>query len=519
MAEQSIPFQSIGAMLAGHASRHPDKIAIFDLESGNSMDFSNLRDAVERIAALLEKLGVGPGDRVALLCDERIEKILIFLAIWRVGAVACPFHVESGIEHLRAILGHINPTLALLHQDMEHVLPGSDTVIGFGDWNADDQSPGLFSMLAGVPDGAIAGASNKPDDIACIFSTSGTTDRPKCVVWDHLGLWLSGLSTMDMTGMTGDDRILEYRTFSWLSPQIIALMPFLAAGLTIYMARRFSHGRFFDWIRDHDITVAVGIPTVVNMLLSKPVPVTGDDLPSLRLMTSSSAPLAPDQWRAFEKLYKIKLLQFYGASEGGWLCGNRHDRRKVGTAGMPAKHMELAIIDSDGATCAPGMEGEITVRGPQTAVATITPDGIYEDRNGFRLTEPMRCGDLGIMDADGFVTVTGRVKDLIIRGGVNIAPLEIDGVVMRHHKIHEAAAIGIPDDIYGEEVVCYVVLRDNAVLEDGELDAYCKTMLPDVKTPKRFIIAADLPKSDRGKIRRDALKELWSRQQEQEGKS
>ena len=444
MKELAIPFQSIGALLSDHAINHPDKTAIHDLDSGVSMDFAELRGAVERIAAQLEHLGVRPGDRVALLCDERLEKLLNFLAIWRAGAVACPFHVESGIDHLRAILGHINPSLVLLHQDLREILPASDEIIPIGDWNPANQSPGLFSMMAGVPGDAIAAAANKPGDIASIFSTSGTTDRPKCVVWDHLGLWLCGLSTIDFTAMTGEDRILEYRTFSWLSPQIITLMPFLATGLTIYMARRFSRRRFFDWIRDHGITVAVGVPTVINMLLSKPVAVTGDDLPSLRLMTSSSAPLAPDQWRDFEELYKIRLLQFYGASEGGWLCGNRHDNRKLGTAGMPAKHMDLAIIDDDGQICPPGIEGEITIRGPQTAVATIAPDGINEDRSRFRLTERGRCGDLGVMDADGFVTVTGRVKDLIIRGEVNIAPLEIDGVVMRHEKIHEAAAVGTP---------------------------------------------------------------------------
>lgn len=511
MNDMDIPFRPIGELLSGYAARHPDKEAIVDLDAGLSMDFAGLSDAVERIASLLEIRGVGPGDRVALLCDERIEKLLVFLAIWRVGAVACPFHVESGIDHLRAILDHIAPTLVLLHQELDGVLPVSDKIIPFGDWNPDDQSPGLFSMN---PGDHVAAGGNGPHDIACIFSTSGTTDRPKCVVWDHLGLWLSGLSTIHMAGMTGGDRILEYRTFSWLSPQIVTLMPFLATGLTIYMARRFSHGRFFDWIRDHRITVAVGVPTVVNMLLSKPVEITGDDVPSLRLMTSSSAPLAPDQWRAFEALYKIKLLQFYGASEGGWLCGNRHDRRKIGTAGPPAKHMDFAIIDSDGEICPPGVEGEITIRGPQTAVATITPDGIYEDHGPYRLRDRMRSGDLGIMDEDGFVTVTGRVKDLIIRGGVNIAPLEIDGVVMGHAKIHEAAAVGILDDIYGEEVVCYVVPRDGSVLEEGELDAHCRAILPDVKTPKRFITVPDLPKSDRGKIRRDALKELWARREQ-----
>ncbi len=509
MTEMAIPFRPVGELLASHAARHPDKIAIFDLDSGFGLNFAELSDAVERIAALLAAEGVRPGDKIVVLCDERIEKLLVFLAVWRAGAVACPFHVEMSAAHLRAILGFIEPKMVLWHEalDGEALAAGLDVAaIRFGAWPDDD---GLFAMLAHVPDDARADAANDADDIACVFSTSGTTDQPKCVVWDHLGLWQCGLSTLDMTGMTGDDRLLEYRTFSWLSPQIIALMPFLATGLTLYMARHFSHGRFFDWIRDHEITVAVGVPTVINMLLSRPVDIKGADLPSLRLMTSSSAPLAPDQWRRFEDIYGITLLQFYGASEGGWLCGNRHDRHKIGTAGPPARHMDLAIVDGDGATCPAGTEGEITIRGRQTAIATISPDGDYEDRTPFRLGERARTGDLGVMDADGFVTVTGRVKDLIIRGGVNIAPLEIDGVVMRHADVHEAASVGVPDEIYGEEIVCYVVPRDGAAPDAAVLAEHCAGQLPDFKRPRHFRFIDALPKSDRGKIRREALKALW----------
>ena len=512
MNDLAIPFRPVGEALADFAARQPDKTAIFDLDGDGAVTFAELHRAVEKLAVLLQYRGVKPGDRVAVLSDERIEKLLVFLAIWRAGAAACPFHVEMSPDHLRSILGYIAPKLVLWHEDLDGVALSGGTgseAIRFGDWGEPDG--GLFDSLAEIPGEATVTASYGPADTACIFSTSGTTERPKCVIWDHLGLWLCGLSTLDMTGMTGDDRLLEYRTFSWLSPQIIALMPFIETGLTLYIARRFSHGRFFDWIRDHDITMAVGVPTVINMLLSRPVDVTAADLPSLRLMTSSSAPLAPDQWRAFEDKYGIRLTQFYGASEGGWLCGNRHDNRRPGTAGQPAKHMDLAILDPDGDPCPTGIEGEITIRGPQTAVGSISPDGEHQDRTPFRLTERMRTGDLGVMDTDGFVTVTGRAKDLIIRGGVNIAPLEIDGAVMRHADVHEAAAIGIPDPIYGEEIVCYVVPRDGATLDETTLATHCHAALPDFKTPKRFVTIDALPKSDRGKIRREALKEIWAR--------
>ncbi len=131
--------------------------------------------------------------------------------------------------------------------------------------------------------------------MACIFSTSGTADRPKCIEWDHMSLWLCALSSIDFAALGANNRLLEYRAFSWLSPQIVALTPLIQTGLSLYMASKFSRGRFFGWIENHAITVAIGVPTVVNMLLDRPVEIRAGALESLRLMTSSSTPLATDQ--------------------------------------------------------------------------------------------------------------------------------------------------------------------------------------------------------------------------------
>jgi acyl-coenzyme A synthetase/AMP-(fatty) acid ligase len=501
----AIPFRSVGECLSRHAEADPDKTAIHDLARGRSLSFGQLDAITGRLAHLMHDRGAARGDNVAILSDECVEKLLLMMAAWRAGAVACPFHTEIAPDHLRAILRTIAPKLVWWNHDIDGLgltdgLDRKTESFGIGD---ERFRPGG----AATPGGKFTEV-NGPDDLACIFATSGTTDQPKCVAWDHLGLWLCGLSTLDFTAMGPDDRLLEYRTFSWLSPQIVAMMPFLAAGLSLYVAPRFSRGRFFDWIRDHRITVAAGVPTVINMLLAEPVAVTAADLPSLRLMTSSSAPLAPDQWRAFEARYGIKLLQFYGASEGGWLCGNRHDRRKVGTVGPPAKHQDLAILDGDGRPCATGVEGEITIGGRQTAAAAWSSDGGWRDLRGLRHGERFRTGDLGVTDADGFVTVTGRVKDLIIRGGVKIAPLEIDAVVMEHPDVAEAAAFSVPDPIYGEEVACFIVPRPGAKPEADLILAHCASRLPAFKSPKRVYFADALPKNDRGKVRRDALRGL-----------
>lgn len=505
------PFRTLGAAFADFAQRHPSKIAIHSIDQRRSITFAVLRDEVERTAGIMAAHGVGRGSRVAILAGECLEKLVLMFAAWRCGACACPFHAEIQPDHLSGILGVIGPALVVWRRgdlDGAALSMGLDCpVIAFA---ALDERDGFFAERSA---GALppAGAEYGALDEGCIFATSGTTDKPKCVVWDHLGLWLCGLSTIDFTGLGPDDRLLEYRTFSWLSPQIVTFMPFVSLGLSVYMASGFSRSRFFDWVRDHRITVAAGVPTVINMLLDEPVDVAAADIASLRLMTASSAPLAPERWRQFEARYGIKLLQFYGASEGGWLCGNRHDKRKHGTAGPPARHMDLAIVDPHGEICPPGVEGEITIRGAQTALASITVDGVWEDRDGFRITERTRVGDLGVMDDDGFVTVTGRVKDVILRGGVSIAPLEIDAAMMTHPGIHEAAAIGVPDKIWGEEIVCYAVAADGGRPSDADVLAHASRLLAEFKRPRMIVWVDGLPKNERGKVRREALRGLWAK--------
>ncbi len=257
-------------------------------------------------------------------------------------------------------------------------------------------------------------------------------------------------------------------------------------------------------MQKHGITFSAGVPTVLNMLLNKPLGFTAKDIPTLRLMSCSTAPLTAQQWTQFEEMYGVTLLQMYGMSETGWICGNRHYAKKMGTVGLPALHQELKIVDGAGNECPPGIEGEITVGGPQMAIGTLNDDGSIEPLLGKRI----KSGDLGISDAEGFVRVTGRTKDLIIRGGVNIAPLEIDEVLLKHAGVAEAAAVGVPDKIYGEEVVCYVVAKDKALTEQSVLD-HCGKFLPPAKTPKQVFVVPDLPKSDRGKVLRDRLRDDW----------
>ena len=347
---------------------------------------------------------------------------------------------------------------------------------------------------------------NEAADLAGIFCTSGTTSRPKIVVYDHCAYWLNGLSTLECLGLTEDDRTLEYRSFGWNSAQVLSLMPFLEKGLTMHIARRFSHSRFFEWIRAHGITFAAGVPTVLNMLLNKPLGTTAKDVPTLRLMTCSTAPLTREQWLRFEEMYGVKLLQMYGMSEAGWMCGNRHYSSKMGTVGLAGAAPGARDRRPRGQAVPAQCRGRGDGRRAALRVGYLLDDGTIEPIRGKRI----KSGDLAIMDEDGFIRVSGRTKDLIIRGGVNIAPLEIDEVLLKHPDVLDAAAVGVPDPIYGEEVVCYVVAKPGPSLTEAAVTEHCRANLPAPKVPKQVVIVAELPKSDRGKVLRDKLKEDWS---------
>jgi acyl-CoA synthetase (AMP-forming)/AMP-acid ligase II len=506
-----IPYQPIADLLAQYRRRDPDKLAIVDLDQATSITFGGLERAVTDIAAALKQRGVTKGARVLLLSDENLEKLMIWLAVWRLGAVVAPLNIELNATFIAGLATAIGPVLTLVHKELDgNALLAGRRFIRFGTYapSAADSDPDddLFrAMPRGIAPDSLR-ERNAAADIACIFCTSGTTSRPKVVIYDHCAYWLNGLSTLECLGLTADDRTLEYRSFGWNSAQVLSLMPFLEKGLTMHIARRFSHSRFFEWIKTYGITFAAGVPTVLNMLLNTPLGFTAKDVPTLRLMTCSTAPLTLEQWMRFEEMYGVKLLQMYGMSEAGWMCGNRHYRSKMGTVGLPALHQELEIVDAEGEPCPPNVEGEVTAGGPHCAVGYLLDDGTIEPIRSQRI----RSGDLAIMDEDGFIRVSGRTKDLIIRGGVNIAPREIDEVLLEHPGVLDAAAVGVPDPVHGEEVVCYVVPRPGARVTEAAAIAHCRARLPAPKVPKQVMIVSELPKSDRGKVLRDKLKQDWS---------
>jgi len=496
--------------IARAAQRDPEKPWIVCADDGRTVSYRELRDVTARVAAALHKRGIGRNDRVALLADNSIEHLLCYFGVMAYGATICTVHVEMNRNQLDNIFARLAPSL-VLHQDglgLDDLLASvSAPRLLLGRWDRRDDETFFAEVARHAPSDALTTAG--ADDDAVILFTSGTSARPKGVVLNYREHLMNIEPAAEGFGITAHDRVYDFRSFNWASAQLLGALVPVNRGATLVMAAKFSASRFFRHVRDHAVTVAAGNPTTINILLNTETTAHRDNLPALRFLTSSSAPLTPAEWRRFEERFGIPIAQGYGSSETGWIAAIPGGQRRLGTVGRPLAYHRLAIVDGDGRQLPSGEIGQVEIGGfAAHDYRYLAEDGSVRVNSRGRI----RTGDLGLIDADGFLAVTGREKELIIRGGVNISPLEIDGFLMRHPELIEVATVGVPDAVYGEEVVSYVVARPGASVDAGELLRYCNDGLPAFKAPKQIVLSASLPKTERGKLDRRALAERWRRE-------
>jgi len=506
------PYRSVLSMIREHAGRAPAQDCLVAIDQKTSLTWRQLYRLTNKLSAWLHAQDIGANDRVLVLTDNSLENLILYFGIQRHGATFCTVNVDINANHMAEIIDRLSPRIVLWYDaldlsDIQKTAPGTWLSFGIADPDgAAATDGGLFEALNVLDGDTEPDEVSTEDDDAVICFTSGTTDRPKGVIHSFGNYNAIGAQTAYLWGLTPADRVLEYRSFSWSSSHQIVLQPLLFGGGCVVFAPKFSFSRLFGWIRDYCITKAIGIPAVVNMLLDRPADEESGSLETLEFMSCSTAPLMEEQHRRFEQTYGIKLIQHYGMSEGGTVAGNHHLARRIGSVGKPGIGQNLTIVDEAGNIAPPGTEGEIEIGGTQNATAYLNPDGSIEAVRGKRL----KTGDLGVLDDDGYLRVTGRAKELIIRGGVNIAPLEIDNIVMQHGDVMEVCTIGAPDAIYGEAVVCYVVPRTGRSLTADDIARHCAALLPDFKQPSEIVIIDEVARNTRGKVDRNAMKDIWT---------
>jgi acyl-coenzyme A synthetase/AMP-(fatty) acid ligase len=494
--------------IARAAGRTPEKSWVTAADDGRTVSYGELQEILARLATFLRERGIGANDRVALLANNSIEQLLIFFGVMAAGATVCTVHVEMNRNQLDDIFARLKPKLILYQDglrldDLLAAAPAPRRRIGRRDEPEPDT---LFAELARCAPGEPR-VMARPDDDAIILFTSGTSAKPKGVILNFREYLLNIEPLAAGFGITANDRLYDFRPFSWNSAQTLGGLAVVNRGATLVLAEKFSASRFFQHLRDHHVTIATGNPTTINMLLNSEQSAHRNDLPGLRFMTSSSAPLLLEEWTRFEQKFGIPVAQGCGASEVSWIAAIPGEERRLGRVGRPFGYHDLAIVDGEGRRLPAGEIGSVELGGlgGEHSYRYLGDDGAVKIHGRGRF----RTGDLGSLDADGFLTLCGREKELIIRGGAKISPVEIDSYLMQCADVIEAATVGVPDAVYGEEVVSYVVARPGAALDADALLRHCAALLPAFKAPKRIVLSTSLPKTERGKLDRRALAEKW----------
>jgi acyl-CoA synthetase (AMP-forming)/AMP-acid ligase II len=374
-----------------------------------------------------------------------------------------------------------------------------------------DPDRGVEGLAADPPPTeAIADAGTAPplpDALGLLMYTSGTTGQPKGVMLTQANLAANALAISAEHGLGPDDRVLAVLPLYHINAFAVTMLAPLAHGGSLAMPPRFSAARFWSQAVASGCTWINVVPTMISYLLEGAVP-PREQTARLRFCRSASAALPPEHLRAFEDKFGIGIIETMGLTETvapAFSNPLEPARRKVGSVGR-ASGCEARVIDARLQPVADGSTGEIAIRGPNVmrgyykneaaSAAAFTPDGW------------LRTGDLGHRDADGYFFVTGRIKELIIKGGENIAPREIDEALLGHPAVLDAAAVGIPDRHNGQEIMACLVLREGQTCDEAELRRFCERQLGPYKTPKVFRFVADLPRGPSGKVQRLKLLDL-----------
>jgi acyl-CoA synthetase (AMP-forming)/AMP-acid ligase II len=491
------------------AGEQPEGVFLIAPEAGLSLTYSKLREDSIEFGRHLLKRGLTKGDKISFMLSNGYQTTKIFLGAMYSGFVIAPLNLLAQPSQLDYVLDHSDTKLVFFTKDQGERLEKACGALcrKIELIEIDNDSPGIF------PEGGDLVAPELPEvgeeDDALLLYTSGTTGLPKGAVLSHKNMVSGGLYTALAHELKPEDRALCSLPLYHINGEVVTAVSPLVSGGSVVMPHKFSTSDFWELISKYRCTWFSVVPTIISYLTNA-TEIEGRNLhlEQVRFGRSASAPLAPALQKAFEEKFKIGIVETMGLTEtAAPVFSNPLDpsKRKCGSPGQAVGN-QAKIVDRDGKEVPRGAQGEIMIRGDnvmkgyyksaeQTAKA-IEPDGWFH------------TGDLGFMDQDGFVYVTGRLKELIIKGGENIAPKEIDEVCYKHPAILQAAAVGIPDDKYGEEIMLCCTLKPGHSLSEDELRIHCELHLGKFKTPKVIKFLEDLPKGPSGKIQRLKLKEV-----------
>ncbi|MEL6773460.1 MAG: malonyl-CoA synthase [Pseudomonadota bacterium] len=488
------------------AARHDRRFAT--LEDGRDYTFGAVDDVSSRFATALIALGVKAGDRVAVQVEKSIEALMLYLGTIRAGAVFLPLNTAYTPTEVAFFVEDAEPALLVCDPSRAEALAPVAAKTGarletMGIWAADGADHG--SLFAHVPQTAApVTVPRGPDDLAAILYTSGTTGRSKGAMLSHDNLASNARVLVETWRFTADDRLIHALPIYHTHGLFVASNVTLAAGGELIWMAKFAPAAVIAAMEG--ATALMGVPTFYTRLLAEEG-MTPEACRSMRLFVAGSAPLLAETHRQWQARTGHAILERYGMTEASMITSNPYGgERRAGTVGFPLAAVSLKVTDPEsGADLAQGEIGMIRVKGPNVfrgywKLPEKTAEELSTD--GWFIT-----GDLGLIDDRGYVQIVGRGKDLIISGGFNVYPKEVESEIDRLPGVIESAVIGVPHPDFGEGVVAVVVPEDGAAREAEAIIAPLSDRLAKFKQPKRVIFADTLPRNTMGKVQKKALRE------------
>lgn len=483
-----------------HARQTPNREAI--VCGGERVSYGALQECAARLAGMLAARGIVKGDVVAVLMKNSAAFIEIALAVSHAGAVLLPINFRLAAEEVEYILGHAGAKLLFVDEELLPSAGGFEPRVA-----VDARAQKDAGVLARGAAPLERGPALESADLFRLMYTSGTTDRPKGVIHTYNNYYWKCFDHIAALQLTARDRLLVVGPLYHVGAFDLPGLAVLIAGGTLCVLREFEPAAVLDTISRELLTGSWMAPVMLNRLLAHPGR-ERFDLSSFRWLIGGGERTPEQRIREFSGLFHHgRYIDAYGLTEscaGDTLMEPGMEIVKIGSVGRAVPHVEIEIRDDAGRALSAGESGEICLRGPK-----ISP-GYWGDpakTDASHFGEWFRTGDIGVLDADEFLTLTDRKKDMIISGGENIASSEVERVVYGLAQVSEAAVIGLPDERWGERVVAVVVAKPGASLSVEELAAHCRAHLAGFKVPKQLILRDALPRNPSGKVLKRALRD------------
>ena len=465
-------------------------------ESGEIISYADVERETACYANFLMGLGLRRGDRVAVQVEKSPQAVFVYLACLRAGLCYLPLNNAYQQGEIRYFLGDAEPAVAICSpQNQEWFASLCNDAKVANLLTLDQNGHGTFAEAAAASPNEFITAESQPDDLAVIIYTSGTTGRSKGAMVSHRNLTSNAQVLCDAWRITSDDILIHALPIFHIHGLFVALNTILLSGAKLILQRKFEAIAAIEQLPH--ATMLMGVPTFYTRLLAEQS-FTRDACKTMRLFVSGSAPLLLDTFNEFRSRTGHTILERYGMSEAGMICSNPYEgERRGGTVGKPLPGVSLHI--------AGGETGVIEIKGanvfsgywrmPEKTQEEFTDDGYF------------KTGDIGAIDHDGYVSIVGRAKDLIISGGFNVYPKEIELLIDEIPGVAESAIIGLPHPDFGEAVTAVIVRdRDGGMLSEAEVIASIKNQLANFKVPKRVYFVEELPRNTMGKVQKNVLR-------------